>query len=161
MNNNNTVGSQFKQLQVIHIALCVVLAVILATFRYISKNLQDDEFTENKLFEFIGIAVGFFAVLAARFVFFFKTKSALSAGTLKEKLDIFKTAYITQMGILEGAAIFNAALYFITHYNLHLFIALGILLLMALRRPTRAIAVMVLFSGMEDRQQLYNDQLEL
>ena len=161
MENNNTVGTYFKSLLIIHLALCAGIAIILIVFRFLLKDSNSDTQSDNKILEIFGIAIGFIGVLASRFIFFFKTKSALSVGTLKEKLDIFRSVFITQMAILEGAAITNAVLYFITQNDLHFFIALRILLLMAFRRPTRAIAAMVLFNTMEDRQKIYDDSIEI
>ena len=161
MENQNTVGAQFKSLKIIHIALCLGVFIILFLLRYLVK--QDTNVVPNKdlIFETVGIAVGFTSVLAARFLFFMRTKAALSVTSLKEKIDIFRSAFIVQMALLEGPAIINVVFYFITKNDLHFFIALGILLLMAFRRPTRVIAAMVLFNEMEDKQQIYDDDLPL
>ena len=63
------------------------------------------------------------------------------------------------MALLEGAAFINIVFYYLTRDDLHFFIALGILLLMIVRRPTRSIAAMVLFNNMEDKQQIYDDSM--
>lgn len=161
MENQNTVGAQFKAIRILHIALCVSLAIVLWIIRYLVKQHAATTIENNIIFEIIGVAIGFINVLAARLLFFMRTKAALSVISLKEKINIFRSAFIIQMAILEGAALLNGILYFITKYDLHFFISLGILLLMAFRRPTKAIAAMVLFNSMQDKQQIYDDQLEL
>ena len=60
-----------------------------------------------------------------------KTRTALSTPSLSEKINIYRTALITQMALLEGTSILNIVLYFITKNDLHFFIALGILLFIA------------------------------
>ncbi len=157
----NTVGTQFRSVTILHIVLCLGVFIVLFLFRYLIKQQADVMPDKNLPFEIIGIVVGFVGVLAARFLFFMKAKAALSVSTLGEKLDIFRGAFIIQMALLEGSAIINAAFYFITKNDLHFFIALGILLLMIFRRPTRVIAAMVLFNDMEDKQQVYDDSLPL
>jgi len=86
-----------------------------------------------------------------------KTKSALGNPSLEAKFSIFRQAFMVQMALLEGAALLNCVLYFITGYDMHFFIGVGILLLMIFRRPTRALAGMVLFHSGEDRQVLYEN----
>ena len=76
---------------------------------------------------------------------------------MKKKLKIFEEAFIFQIALLSGVATINAILYLTTRYDLYFFIALGALLLLAFRRPTRAIAAMVLFTNTENRQPIYVD----
>lgn len=161
MDNQNTVGTQFRALRIIHIALCVGVLLLLSVFRYLVKQESDVVPDKNLIVEILGVAIGFVCVIAARFLFFVRTKAALSVVTLKEKINIFRGAFILQMALLEGAAILNLVFYFLTKNDLHFFIALGILLLMIFRRPTRVMAAMVLFNSMEDKQAIYDDNLPL
>jgi hypothetical protein len=161
MENQNTVGSEFKTITILHIALCAGVIIILAIFRYLVKQETDAVVNKDIIFEAVGISVGFICVLAARFLFFTRVKAAETVVSLKEKISIFRTAFIIQMALLEGAAIINIIFYFLTKNDLHFFIALGILLLMIFRRPTRVIAAMVLFNNMEDKQQIYDDNIPL
>lgn len=157
MENQNTVGAQFKAIKIIHIAMCLGVFIMLFLFRYLVKKDDNAIADKNIAFEIIGITIGFACILSARFLFFMRTQTALSVVTLKEKIDIFRGAFIVQMALLEGAALINAVFYFITKNDLHFFIGLGVLLLMIWRRPTRVIAAMVLFNDMQDRQQMYDD----
>lgn len=161
MESQNTVGAQFKTINILHIALCLGLMLILAVFRYFIKQDISVLPEKNMVFEIVGIAIGFTGVMTARLLFFNRTKAALSVVSLKDKIDIFRNAFIIQMALLEGAAILNTIFYYLTRDDLHFFIALGILLLMIVRRPTRAIAAMVLFNNMEDKKQIYDDSLQL
>lgn len=158
---SQTVGAQFKSMSIMHYALCGGVAIALFLFRYLIKNNNAMLELDNNIIEIIGVAVAFVAVLASRFLFFMRTKQALYTPKLADKLFIFRTAFVFQMAILKGAAFLNAVLYYITHKDIHFFIGIGILLLMIVRRPTRSMAAMVLFTDMEDRQLVYDDMTEL
>ena len=161
MDNQNTVGQQFKILNIIHAALCAGVVVILVLFRYLVKKETSSPAENNIFFEIAGVVIAFLCLMSSRFLFFIRTKAALSVGSLKEKIDIFRGAFIVQMALLEGAAIINAMFYFIGKNDLNFFVALGVLLLMLFRRPTRVMAAMVLFNSNEDLQQVYDDSLPL
>jgi hypothetical protein len=157
----NTVGSAFKGLNILHIVLCAGVFIILCIMRYFVKQNGQPAPEGNVIFEVLGVAIGFVCVMSARFLFFMRTKAALSVGSLSEKINIFRSAFIVQMALLEGAAILNAMFYLLTRNDIHFFIGIGILLLMIFRRPTRPIAAMVLFNSNEDLQQIYDDSLPL
>ncbi len=157
----NTVGMYFKKLRILHIGVCVTLAVVLFLFRYLVRNNIDGIPNKSIFGEVLGIAIGFVGILGARFVFFFKTQAATGVKMLKDKLKIFEEAFIFQIAILSAVATINACLYILTLYNLYFFIALGALLLLAFRRPTRAMAAMVLFTNAENRQSIYEDSTPL
>lgn len=160
MNNQQTVGTAFKTISIFHIAMCVGLIAIVAVFRFIVKQ-DNTASTPNQTMEIIGIAVGFIGIISARLLFFKQVKTAHTVSALKDKIAIFRNAFIIQMAILEAAALLNAVLYFITKNDMHFFIAVGIILLMIVRRPTRAMAGMTLFTSMEDKQVIYNDSTPL
>lgn len=159
MDSQSTVGAQFKTINILHIAMCLGVVLFLAVFRYLVKQDTTVAPEKNIIFEILGIAIGFVCVMAARLLFFSRTKAALTVSSLKEKIDIFRSAFIIQMALLEGAAFINIVFYYLTKDDLHFFISLGILLLMIVRRPTRSIAAMVLFNNMEDKQQIYDDSM--
>lgn len=161
MDNQNTVGSQFKNMKIIHAALCLGVVIILAIMRYLVKQDTTGVIIENQVYSIVGGAIGFAGVLGSRMLFFLKTRTALVTPSLKEKINIYRIALIMQMAILESASILNAVLYFITKNDLHFFIALGLLLFMVFGRPTRMMAGMLLFNNMEDKQQIHNDSLPL
>jgi len=153
----HTVGMYFKKLRILHIGVCITLAFVLFLFRYLVKNNMDGIPNKNIFIEILGIAIGFIGILGARFLFFFKTQAATSIRMLGGKLKIFEEAFIFQIALLSGVATINAILYLTTRYDLYFFIALGALLLLAFRRPTRAIAAMVLFTNTENRQPICVD----
>ncbi len=161
MENQQTVGSQFKALKIIHGALCAGVVIILAVFRFLVKNDTTPSSTDTQLFQIIGAVIGFIGVLTSRFMFFTRTRIAMGNPSLTEKISIYRGALILQLALLEGPAIINAVFYFITKYDLHFFIALGLLLFMFFARPTRMMAGMLLFNEMEDKQQIYNDDILL
>ena len=159
MENQNTVGGQFKALNIIHAAICTGVLIALCLFRYLVKKDPSVKPEANLVIEIAGVSIAFLCVLAARFLFFIRTKPALSVSSLGEKINIFRSAFIVQLALLDGAAIINAAFYYLNKNDIHFFIALGVLLLMIFRRPTRVMAAMVLFNSNEDLQQIYEDDL--
>lgn len=161
MENQQTVGSQFKALKIIHGALCVGVVIILAVFRFLVKNDNTSSTTDMQLFQIIGAVIGFIGVLTSRLMFFTRTRTAMGNPSLAEKITIYRGALILQLALLEGPAIINAVFYFITKNDLHFFIALGLLLFMVFARPTRMMAGMLLFSETEDKQQIHNDDIIL
>lgn len=161
MENQQTVGSQFKALKIIHGALCVGVVIILAVFRFLVKNDNTSSTTDMQLFQIIGAVIGFIGVLTSRLMFFTRTRTAMGNPSLAEKITIYRGALILQLALLEGPAIINAVFYFITKNDLHFFIALGLLLFMVFARPTRMMAGMLLFNEMEDKQQIHNDNIIL
>lgn len=161
MEIQNTVGTQFKSMKILHGALCVGVIIILAIMRFLVKEEATTPTLDISIFQIIGAAIGFVGVLGSRMLFFIKTKTALSQPALTDKINIYRTALIIQMAILEGAAILNAVFYFITKNDLHFFIALGLLLFMIFGRPTRLMASMLLFNSMENKQQIYDDNMAL
>ena len=156
----NTVGRQFRKLHLTHGITCAVLIVLLTTTRYFLKEKDNNTITHMTL-EVIAIAVSFIAVITARFMFFMRTRPALSAVTLKEKIEIFRHAFHLQIILLGSAALLQIILYFILKNNINFFIALGILLLMLFRRPTRVIAAMVLFNSGQNVESIYDDKILL
>lgn len=161
MENQNTVGTQFKAMKILHAALCFGVIAILFVIRYLVKQDTSSAINDNKIFEIAGAVLGFVGVLGSRFMFFTKTRTAQSISSLAEKITIYRVAFIIQMALLEAAAIANAVLYYVTKNDLHFFMALGLLLFMIFGRPTRTMAGMLLFNPTEDKQQIYNDSLDL
>ncbi|MEZ5054888.1 MAG: hypothetical protein R2807_09060 [Chitinophagales bacterium] len=162
MQTQQTVGSYFKTMNILHYVMCLGFILIVAGARvYVKQNPDTQAFPQNFVFEIIGIAIGAIGVMAARFLFFQKAKEALSVFTLGEKLNIFRFAHLIQIAILEGVGMINIVFYFLTHKELHFFIAVGIAIMMVFRRPQRPIAAMVLFSGMDDKQIIYDDSIPI
>lgn len=161
MENQQTVGNTFKTLNILHIAFCAGLALMLIMARMSIHKEGLAAADSILLVQIVGGALAFVAVLAARFLFFIRTQPAQAMKLMGDKLAVFRSAFVLQMALLEAPAIFNIILYFIWKNDLNFFIALGILLLMAFRRPTRVIAAMTLFRSDEDVQQVYNDELKI
>lgn len=162
MDNQNTVGMQFKAMKVIHIALCMGVVIILSIMRYLVKQKAPvDHAQDNMAFEIIGVAVAFICMLASRFLFLTRASTAVNIPALSDKIAVYRGALILQLALLEGPAIINTIFYFLTKNDLHFFIAIGLLLFMIWARPTRLMAANLLFNSMEDRQQIYDDNLQL
>lgn len=162
MQSTQTVGTYFKTMNILHYAICFGLVFILAGARvFVKQNSTNPNFPSEQVLEIIGIVVGAIGVIVARFIFFKKTKEALALFTLGEKLTIFRFAHLIQISILEGVAFLNIVFYFLTHNDLHFFIAVGVALMLLFRRPQRQLAAMLLFSGLEDKQIVYDDAIPI
>ncbi len=163
MSQPSTVGTKFKELNILHAALCIGLLVIIVVLRYLVKqdNAPAPAVEQFGIFRIIGVGLGFVNVLLSRFFFFKHTSPAMATNSLKEKFDHLRAAFILQMALLEGAGMINIIFYFLTKDDLHFFVALGILLLMIVRRPTRSLAAIVLFNDTQDKQQIYNDYIQV
>ena len=162
MENQNTVGVQFKSMKVLHIAMCLGVVIILSIMRYLIKQQAPiDHAQDNMAFEIVGVALAFICMLASRFLFLTRASAAVNIPSLSEKIAVYRGALILQLALLEGPAIINSIFYFLTKNDLHFFIAIGLLLFMIWARPTRLMAANLLFNSLEDRQQIYDDNLQL
>ncbi|MEZ5026645.1 MAG: hypothetical protein R2739_08710 [Chitinophagales bacterium] len=162
MQTQHTIGSFFKSMNLTHYIICIGFIFILAAARvYIKQHPSTEEFQSQKIFEIIGIGIGAIGVLAARFIFFYKAKEAHTVFSLARKLNIFRYAHLLQIAILEGVGFINIVFYFLTKEDIHFFIAVGIAIMLVFRRPQRQIAAMVLFSGLDDKQIVYDDSIPL
>lgn len=155
---NKTIGDYFKQLTVLFVALSSGCAILIGVFYFLSKDnteFKDTQFT--LILEMVGIGVGFAMAIAARFLFFNTCRGAISKTKLSEKLNIYRTAILLQMALLEGGCLLNIILYFIGKSSFNLAVACGLLFLMVMRRPTRPLAAMLLFTPAENSRLIYDD----
>lgn len=157
-----TLGDNFKQMNIIHAALCIGCALILFIMYTLVNQDKNAVPATNMIFTVLGVAIAFINVLLSRILFFMRTQQAQTISDFGQKINIFRAAFIIQMAMLEGAAIINAIFYFLTKDKLHFFIAIGVLLLMVMRRPTRSMAAITLFSAKDDNiQRIYEDTMEV
>ena len=135
-------GNQFKpeikSLLTIHTALLAGQIILLMLFyflagnRYNSGNLQ--------LFKTLQIAAAILAMssVTAAFVIFKKkvTELQLSDSNLKEKLILYRAACILKFAMIEGPAIFSIISYCIFPNTSFIVLAVILIVLFALQRPT-------------------------
>lgn len=157
-----TIGDNFKQMNIIHAALCIGCALVIYVMYTLVNQDKNAVPVENIIFTVIGVAIAFINVLLSRVLFFMRTRQAQTISDLGQKINIFRAAFIIQMALLEGAAIVNIIFYFITKNKNHFFIAIMVLLLMIVRRPTRSMAAITLFASKDDAiQRIYDDSIEV
>lgn len=157
-----TLGDNFKQMNILHAALCIGCAIILFIMYTLVNQEKNAVITDNIIFSVIGIVIAFVNVLLSRVLFFMRTQPAQTINDFGQKINLFRAAFILQMALLEGAAIINVVFYFITKNKLHFFIAIGVLLLMIVRRPTRSMAAITLFSNRDENiRRIYEDDMEV
>lgn len=157
-----TLGGNFKQMNIIHAALCIGCALVIFVMYNLVKQDENVIPSANIIISVLGVAIAFINVMLSRFLFFMRTRQGQTTNDFSQKINIFRAAFIIQMAMLEGAAIINIIFYFLTKDKLHFFIAIGVLLLMVMRRPTRSMAAITLFSSKDDNiQRIYDDSIEV
>lgn len=157
-----TLGDNFKQMNIIHAALCIGCALIIFIMYTLVNQDKSAVPSENIFFTVIGVVIAFVNVLLSRVLFFMRTQQGQTITDFGQKINIYRAAFIVQMAMLEGAAIINVVFYFITKNKLHFFIAIGVLLLMIMRRPTRSMAAITLFSAKDENiKRIYDDSIEV
>lgn len=155
---NNTVGTYFKQLTILFLAICTGCCFFIGMFYYlVHQTAKSTPNTGNAIFEIVGLVIGFGLAIVARFLFFNTTKKALAVSSLQEKFKYFRTAVLLQLAMLEGGMLLNTILYYVNKNSFNLAVAGGLLFLMIMRRPTRPIAAMVLFNPHENNRVVYDD----
>ncbi|HMU97419.1 MAG TPA: hypothetical protein PLC61_07710 [Chitinophagales bacterium] len=124
----------FKQLQLLHGALTFGVLVILIVFQYV---LPKQEHLVNQQAVYFGVGIAVVCVIVSRIVFVNITTKNRVKEQMKEKLDAYRSAFVIQIGILEGGAIFNAILLYLFGSEINFAMSLALVFLMITRRPTK------------------------
>jgi hypothetical protein len=103
MENQQTVGTQFRILSILHAALCGGVIIVLFLFRYLVKHDANAQPDNNPLMEIIGIAVGFISVLLSRFLFFMRTRQAMTTPIPFRKNRNFQKRFHCTDGLAGGS----------------------------------------------------------
>lgn len=139
-----------KQLQIVHLAMCIAPALFLAIVFVLNKNNFTEAIFGDDVLYFITPAMAVGAFITGQLLF----KKHLSAidpdMSLSERLAKYQSAFIIRQALIEGATIFNIVAYFLLGHSFFAAIALVLILLMFTFRPTK-------FRVSEDLQLNYTD----
>ena len=153
-----TVGAYFKQLGILHAALCAGVAITIFTLKFLNPDLKPGPNAE--VFLVAGLTIAALGLVLSRVMLFKTATPARDQASLDHKLTLFRTGFITQMALLEGAAIVNAIFWYIGGHTFNLGAALGLMFLMIFRRPARNLVQQLVFSEKEDSRVVYRDEEE-
>lgn len=155
---NRTIGAYFKQLGILHAALCGGVAICIFAFKFMNPDLKPGPNAE--IFLVIGLTIAALCLVLSRVMLFRTATPAREQSSLAHKLAQFRTGFIMQMALLEGASIINAIFWFIGGHTFNLGAALGLMFLMIFRRPARNLVQQLVFSEKEDSRVVYQDEAE-
>jgi len=124
----------FKQLQLLHGVLSFGVLVLLIIFKYIIPKQTIIPMREAVYF---GAGAAAVCVVISRLIFMRIVFANRTKERMKEKLDAYRNAFVLQIAILEGGAIFNAILLYIFGSEINFAISLALIFLMITRRPTK------------------------
>jgi hypothetical protein len=155
----NTIGNYFRSLNILHAALCGGVAVCIGVLRFVRSDNTPNGMAQILLI--IGVSIAAVCLVVSRLLLFKTVTPARQQASLAHKLALFRSGFIIQMAMLEGAAIINMIFWFIGGNSYNLGIALGLLFLMIFRRPTRMLIQGLAFSANEDSRVVLNDDVEL
>ncbi len=153
----NTIGNYFRSLSILHAALCGGVAICIGILKFIRPVSIPTEFAQ--IFLYIGVAIAAINLVASRMLLFKIASPAQQQPALAQKLALFRSGFIVQMALLEGAAIANTILWFVGGNSYNLGIALGLLFLMIFRRPARSLVQGLVFNTTEDSRVVFNDEM--
>lgn len=132
-------NSKLKTMQIIHLAFCMGIALFLSVTLLISKDqliFNANPATTspfNPIFPVIGLAM-----LSLGLFGFKKAISAMDPSIdVDFKITRYQTAFIIKMAFLEGSALLNIVVFFITHNLFFLIFALISLVTLIMSRPTK------------------------
>lgn len=137
--NQGTVGEKsgdyFRKLTILHSALLVSAILITFIFYYLGGDPQEEESVQ--MYTTIGIVVAFAAVFASAYWYKSKSLSLQKSEDLSEKLSEYRAVSQKTWMIMEVGIVINVILYFMGGGELLLYIALFLIVMFFLKRPSR------------------------
>ena len=82
-----TLGDNFKQMNIIHAALCIGCALILFIMYTLVNQDKNAVPATNMIFTVLGIAIAFINVLLSRILFFMRTQQAQTISDFGQKIN--------------------------------------------------------------------------
>ena len=128
--SGNTVSSFFSRVRILHFAILAGLVMITGILFFLLRTGSGGQGLgkANQVLSILGPVIGLVTLLAAFLSYKVKMKSAVKQNSLADKLGIFMTAHIIKLALLEGGAIINLVLFYLTG-NLQLLIYAGLAIL--------------------------------
>lgn len=128
---------KYKQLQVLHRALCggVALFMVFAAFLKIKGMLPFAGTDQVEIFSGVGVLTFFATAIASRIIYSNQLQTIDQSLPAEQKLDAYRGAFIIRISLLEGGAIINLLMFMLKASWLSLGICFFALVLMILSRP--------------------------
>ncbi len=127
-----------KQLLLMHTALTVGALLIIIVFYYISDmTFGGYEIRPGFLIEFIGLFIAIAGVFFSQLMFKRSLPKIRGLSTLDDKLFEYKKSSILSFALLEGGCLINAVFAYSTGNLFSIMIALAVLAILYLKRPTQ------------------------
>lgn len=152
------VKDYFKQLFIVHAAICFGMLVILLIFQYVLPKTTD---IPNIMFAYVGAGLGIISVLASRILFMSICAGAKSENNIGLKMAVYRKAFILQLAIIEFGAITNAIILYLNGHEINFAFSLALLFLMIMRRPSKANTYEMVFDIKTRNNILDNDENEI
>jgi hypothetical protein len=112
---NFTSKAYFRSLRIIHFALIfgLLLFAAIVIFLYASGSLEKDDSITDVMLIVVGI-MALFGFFGNRIIFKSKLKSAKNMSELSDKMNGYRSAFVTRLAIIEGPALFSIIGYQVT-----------------------------------------------
>ncbi len=132
-------NSKLKQLQLIHLALCLGIFLFAGTTSFINRdNLYFDANPANTApFNPIFPIFGLITISVSIIAFKNLTSKIDKSSSVDQKLTQYQTAFILSAALLEGGALFNLVGSFISQNAFFLIFAAANLIFLIRNRPTK------------------------
>lgn len=131
--------SQFKTLQILHAALCVGPAIFLGLAFFVNTNqlVWFPNAEKGSTINFIGIGFAIFGVLLSTLLYRSLLSKIDTSLPLSKKFPKYTSAFIVRCALLEGAALFNTAVFMVTGCLINAIISALLMVLLISLRPER------------------------
>jgi cobalamin synthase len=147
----------FKNLNFLHAVLntgALVVAAFIYYFSMDSEIVDSDEIPGY--LTTVGIVLAFVGVFASAYIYKSKALSLQGKESLSDKLVEYRKASIVSWVVLDVAIVGNLVVYFLNQNELLLYIALFLVALMFLKRPSRRRCIDSLALGKKDEELIMN-----
>jgi hypothetical protein len=148
----------FKQITLVHLAICIGTAVIIGIL-YTIKVQNNEVVSSSDGLNILELVVPFTAAIAFAIAYYFgkaRYKKLKASDSLEHKLEVYRLNNIVLWASLEGSAFFGAIGFYLTGRTNILLYALMLGVLLIYFRPLKKRAVEVLKLSPEESDTLHD-----
>jgi hypothetical protein len=145
MNNKN--ASPFKVLQIIHGALCLGPTLFLAVTTFLNSQhagSRNGVTPNSNILIYIAVIFAAMLTLMSNFLYHKIVQTIDLSLPLNQKFMKYQSACIVRYAMIEGAALFNVVVWFLTGNSTTAFVAAALIGLMIAVRPVKSKIVTLL-----------------
>jgi len=147
--------SFLRVFKIIHIGLVLGITVI-GIFAWVSQKGVSYGIAENDIFIYVVPLAALMGYFASKALFQRMLSAITIADETSSKIATYQTASLVKYALIEGPAFLALIAFMLNGNALHLSIGIGLWLLLAYDRPTKAKLARDLPLTMEEKQQLNN-----